>query len=90
MDILTTGIFLAAVNKKIVDFLAEPIKKRFPNFDLWWLMYVALITGAAISWVSGVNLFVDMVDNDLLGQVLSAILVGGGSSLIHDIFDNKT
>ena len=87
MEAFTVGVFLAVVNQKILDFLAAPVRQRFPCLDLWWLIYVALATGATIAWVAGVNLFAGYVDNTLLGRVLSCVLIGGGSSLIHDIFD---
>jgi hypothetical protein len=58
-----------------------------PELDLWFLVYIALVTGFLISWFAGVNLFEDQIANALLGRILSGILVGGGSSLIHDVFD---
>jgi len=88
MDTFVIGLFLAATNTKLIDFLAAPVRQRFPQLDLWWLIYIALITGAAISWLAGVNLFGAYIGNEILGRVLSCVLVGGGSSLIHDIFDN--
>ncbi len=87
MESLTIGLFLATVNTKLIDFFAAPVRQRYPNLNLWWLIYIALITGAAIAWVAGVNLFAGYIANEPLGRVLSALLVGGGSSLIHDIFD---
>ena len=87
IDALVVGSLLAIVNSKLVDYLAAPLKKRFPDLDLWWLLYVSLATGFAIGWFGSVNLFAGYVDNVLLGRVLSSLLVGGGSSLIYDIFD---
>lgn len=87
MDVLANGIFLAAVNKKLVDYLMTPVIRKFPKADLWWVLYLALATGFVISWLSGANLFAEMIDNVILGRVLSGLLVGGGSSLIHDVFD---
>lgn len=87
IDALVVGTLLAIVNTKLVDYITAPIKKRFPDFDLWWLLYVSLATGFAIGWFGSVNLFVEYIDNALLGRVLSSLLVGGGSSLIYDVFD---
>lgn len=89
METLAIGLFLAAVNTKIIDWFAEPIRRKFPNLDMWWLLYVAAVTGFVLAWLSGVNLFVAYIENDALGRILSGLLVGGGSSLIHDIFDNR-
>lgn len=87
MDALTNGLFLAAVNTAVVNYLAEPLRRRKPDLDLWWLLYVALVTGFMIAWFAGVNLFEAHIANELLGRILSGILVGGGSSLIHNVFD---
>lgn len=87
METLTIGLFLAAVNTKIIDWLAEPVRRKFPDVDTWWLLYVAAVTGFVLAWLAGVNLFAAQIENVLLGRILSGLLVGGGSSLIHDVFD---
>lgn len=86
METLAVALFLATANKAIIDYLAQPVRQRYPDADLWWLVYVALATGAAVSWLAGINLFGDYVASVVAGQVLTAVLVGGGSSLIHDVF----
>lgn len=90
MDTFATGLFLAVVNMAIINYLAAPVREKKPEFDLWFLVYVALVTGFLISWFAGVNLFEDQIANALLGRILSGILVGGGSSLIHDVFDRPS
>lgn len=87
MDELIIALFLAVANKSIVDYLAAPIRQKYPKLDLWWLVYVALATGGFIGWFSGVNLFAAYIPVPELGRILTAILVGGGSSLIYDVFD---
>lgn len=87
MDMLAIGLFLALVNQKVVDYLSAPIRQQYPNLNMWWLLYVAAATGFVIAWLSGVNLFEAYVPNESLARVLSGIVVGGGSSLIHDVFD---
>lgn len=87
METLAGGLFLAAVNMAIINYLAAPVRAKRPELDLWWLVYAALVTGFLISWFAGVNLFEVHIANELLGRILSGILVGGGSSLIHDALD---
>ncbi len=86
---LVVALLLAVTNSKIVDYVAEPVRKKFPNADLWWLVYVSLVTGACIGWFGEINLFAGVVPSVLLGRVLSSILIGGGASLLHDIFDKE-
>ena len=86
METLAVGLFLAGVNKALVDYIAAPIRKKYPDVDLWWLVYVALATGALLTWFASVNLFTAYIPDLLVGRVVTCILVGGGSSLIHDVF----
>ena len=81
------ALFLAVANQKIIDYLAAPVRQKWPELDLWWLVYVALFTGAVMAWFAKINLFIEYVPHDLAGRVLTCIVVGGGSSLLHDIFD---
>lgn len=87
---MAVALLLAVTNQKIIDFLIEPVRKHFPDMDLWWVTYLSLVTGVLITMLSNVNLFGTFLsaDSALAGRVLTGILVGGGASLIHDIFDN--
>lgn len=89
METLTVGIFLAGVNKALVDYIAAPIRKRYPDLDLWWFVYVALVTGATLAWFANVNLFTTYIPDALVGRIVTCILIGGGSSLIHDVFQRE-
>ena len=42
--------------------------------------------GTAIVWFVGLNIFGDMMPA-MLGRVLTAIIVGGGSELLHKIIE---
>lgn len=86
MELLAIALFLAVVNTKIVDYIAVPLKQRYPAHDFWWLLYAALVSGFLIGWYSGINLFAPYLPDPLVGRILTAVLIGGGSSLIHDIF----
>jgi len=83
-----TALFLAVVVKAILDYVAEPLRTKFPTLDLWWFNYVALVFGALVSWLADLNLFVDFVATPWLGKLLTAILVGGGAKLLNDVFSN--
>lgn len=91
MNMLVVASFLAVVAKSIIDAVAEPIRKKWPNMDLWWLIYVTWALGGTLSYLAGVNLFTEMVPtlDPLVGQILTAITVGGGSSLVYDLFDKS-
>ena len=87
---ITNILFLASLNKVLIDYLSTPVKRHYPELDLWWLLYVALGTGAVIGWLSGIDAFPNMFADGVTGRILTAVLIGGGSSLIHDVFDGNT
>jgi hypothetical protein len=84
--IFPVAILLAVVNRALIDYLATPIRQKFPEHDLWYLVYVSLATGGAIGWVAGINLFAAIESMPVaLGRVLTALCIGGGANLLHDI-----
>ena len=89
MEALSAALFLSVANKAFVDYLIAPIRKKFPDVDYWFLVYIALATGAAIGWISEANVFGPYIPDLVTGRILTSLLVGGGSSLIHDIFDKE-
>jgi hypothetical protein len=88
---LVAVLALATFNTKLVDYLVEPLKKKFPGMDFFWVQYVSLATGIAIGMFSGLNLFVEIVPDmtPVVGQILTSAALGAGSSLIHDWLDTK-
>lgn len=85
---LTNALFLAALNKALVDALVAPLRAKFPDIDTWWLVYVALVTGFALGWISDVNIFTEYIPHEITAKVLSSLMVGLGSNLLHQVFDS--
>lgn len=86
MENITIALFLSIVAKSVVDAVAEPLRQKFPKLDLWWLIYVAWVVGGVLSFLAKVDLFVGTFSDPVIGQVLTAVLVGGGAKLINDLF----
>lgn len=84
MEQLGIALGLAAVVKAVIDMLKAPIKQRYPAYDLWWFVYVGVVAGMIVGWFSGVNIFAEWITDAVTGRVLTGILIGGGSKLIHD------
>ena len=88
METLSVALFLSVVIKSVLDYIAEPIRTKFPTLDLWWFNYLALVCGGAVSWLANMNLFAVYIDVAWLGKLLTALLIGGGAKLINDVFSN--
>jgi len=85
---LIFAIFLAVVNERLIELFVNPPFEKF-SIDTMWLRYVALLTGLVITSLGQVNLF-ELFPGWLPGWpgiILSGFLVGGGSNLIHTIFN---
>jgi hypothetical protein len=78
-------ILLAFIVEVLVEhFVGKPLEVAAPDLPPWWLSYVALLAGVALGWFAGVNMFGDVLP-DLVGRIVTAILIGGGSPLIHSV-----
>jgi hypothetical protein len=62
----------------------EPLEKALPELDRWWLIFVSLVAGAVLGWFSEVNLFEGLIPV-LVGRIVMALLVGGGSQIVHTV-----
>jgi len=81
-------IFVAVVNERLIAGFIKPIFDKF-TWDTFWLTYIAWVTGGLLTWLTGVNLFTGFLTSPLAGLILTAIVAGGGSNLLHDIFKPK-
>ena len=84
---LPQAMLLSVAVKAIVGYLKEPFAKKFPEVDLWWVVYISFVLGAVCAWFGGIDLYVEIVSDLTLSRILTAATVGGGASLIYDIFD---
>jgi len=80
--------FMATVANRLVAGLVTPIWEKL-NLDKFWLMYVAWAVGGGLVWITHVNVFADFVPDPLTGQILTALVSGGGANIIHDLFGEK-
>ena len=86
MEALATAAFLAVVANRLVEGFITPIFDKF-GFDKFYLMYISWIIGGALVWFSGVNLFAAYLPDPLVGQIMTAVVGGGGANMLHDLFD---
>ena len=91
MQDLLTGVAAAvlvsfAIERLVEYFAGYPLEKLAPNVDREWLRYAVLACGAAASWFSAWNMFTEVAAlHPVVGQVLTAAIVGAGPELIHRI-----
>ena len=93
------GLFLMVAIKSIIDAIKEPAvkyaKSKGKELDLWWMVYVTWVIGGVLTALTGLDVYTPIIES--VGQVfpypagliLTAITIGGGSSLVYNIFDKK-
>jgi len=87
-DIVTLGVVIGmmVLANRLVAALVTPLFDKY-GWDKFWLMYPAWILAGVLVWLTGVNLFAAYIPNELIGKILTAIVAGGGSNLLHDLTD---
>ena len=83
---LAAATFLAIVANRLLEGLVKPIWSKV-GFDGFYLLYVAWLLGGLLVWLSGINLFESIIPHPLMGQILTALVAGGGANFLHDLFD---
>ncbi len=77
---------LTILANRIVAAIFTPIFDRY-GFDKTILMYVAWIISGVFVWLSGINLFDTVFRSPVIGQIITALVAGGGANLLHDLTD---
>lgn len=86
MTELTIAAAMATVANRLVAGLIAPLFDRY-KIDCFFLMYASWIIGALLVFTTGVNVFAAVIPSTLVGQLLTALVCGGGANLIHDVID---
>lgn len=77
--------FMVIANR-LVAALITPIFEKY-ELDKFWLLYIAWILAGVMVAFTDVNLFTSWIPNELVGKILTVIVAGGGSNLLHDLTD---
>ena len=81
---VAVAMLIAFVVEVLVEhFVGAPLEKKAPQVDRWFLIYVVLVAAGAVTWFAGVNLFEGVLAGALLGRILTCLVIGGGSQLLH-------
>jgi hypothetical protein len=86
VEILIVVIGFMVLANRLVAALITPIFERY-EWDKFILLYVAWVIAGVLVWLSGANLFETYMPSPLVGKILTAIVAGGGSNLLHDLTD---
>ena len=87
-DVTVLGIVIGmmVLANRLVAMLITPLFDKY-GWDKFWLAYPSWILSGVFVWFTGLNLFAQFIPNPLIGQILTAVVAGGGSNLLHDLTD---
>jgi|ETNmetMinimDraft_11_1059920.scaffolds.fasta_scaffold07622_1 hypothetical protein len=86
MDI-TAAAFLSMLNNRLVEVILKPLLSLArPRLSKDLLLYMSIITGIGMAFYSNTNLLEQYFDPPIVGIIVTGIIIGGGSNLIHDLF----
>jgi len=91
MEVLQAALLLAVFGNRVIEYFVTPLFEK-KGWDKSWLLYIGAVPGFALSALGRLDLFA-MLGIELpymAGVVATALAVGGGANLLHDIFDNPT
>jgi len=86
VNLLGIVIGMMVLANRLVAMLVTPLFGKY-GWDKFWLASPGWILAGVFVWFTGVNLFATFIPNALIGQILTAIVAGGGSNLLHDLTD---
>lgn len=96
-NMAAVGVLLALIvmGERLVEAVQPVVKPWLTRLDTWlktpagWAgMVFSWLSLSALTFLSGVNIFGEAVPL-LAGQVMTALLAGGGANLLHDLWPVK-
>ena len=85
-EVLVVVSGFAVLANRLVEALITPLFDKF-GWDKFVLLYIAWAVAGLLVGFTGINLFAEFIAAPIVGQVLTAIVAGGGANLLHDLVD---
>lgn len=86
IEVLGAVAIAALVLEKLFEAIFGPLWKKF-EWDNLYKLYAAMVVGAAVGFLTGLNAFPVFAMSEMAGRVLTALAIGAGTSFIYDLID---
>lgn len=80
---------IATIANGIIEAIVKPLFEKF-ELDNFWLMYAAWFVAGVLSFLANLNIFGGVFASAIVGQVLTAVIAGRASNILHDLSDQKS
>lgn len=87
--ILALLLGISTLANAIVAAIISPIFEKY-SLDKFWILYISWVVAGVLVFLANVNLFAGVFANQLVGLVVTAVIAGRASNIIHDLTDKPT
>lgn len=77
--------FLIVIVQKLIEALVQPAFLKL-KIDTWWLLYVSLLFGGIVGFLTGLNAF-PIFPAPIVGRIFTALICGAGPTFLYDMID---
>jgi hypothetical protein len=82
---IATVLSMSIVVERLLEAFGEPVVKMIGKVRPDVKRIVYLLLGSALGWALGLNAFPAFVRYPIVGDIMTALLLGAGSQVIHAI-----
>ena len=87
--ILALLLGISTLANAIVAAIITPIFEKY-HLDNFWIMYIAWVVAGVLVFLANINLFASVFPNQIVGLLVTAVIAGRASNILHDITDQGT
>lgn len=84
-EILVSALMAALVLEKLFEAIFGPLWKKL-SWDNFYKLYAAIALGSVLGFFTNLNAF-PVFAIPMIGRVLTALVIGCGTSFIYDLID---
>lgn len=84
-SLIAIGFLSMFLHGAVDAVVVEPIRKRSPEANLWWVVYVALGLGVAVCALGSINAIPIPSLDGPVGYIMTGVAVGTGGRLIEGL-----
>ena len=84
--VLALLLGISTLANAIVAAIVSPFFEKY-NLDNFWIMYISWVVAGVLVFLANVNLFAGVFENQVVGLVVTAIIAGRASNILHDLTD---
>ena len=87
-DVVVMALVVATASERLVEYAVRPLVDRLvpENWRSEFMLYAGLLVGGSLGWFFIGDLFSGYFTSVLVSHILTALFIGGGSNLIHQVF----